>query len=582
MAFENPNTDDGPAPDPFEAELVAYLDGELDEPAARKVAARLAADPEARVRAAALKKSFDLLDYLPKPEPSANFTTRTLELIPAAKSRGSQPANPTPSRGARSKVGSSSNVSTSMPIVLPEDDVPGLIRRPRPLLWAAGIAAAVMVFGVLGYFATAAARPFLSASHNKDEDAKNDTDTRVIENLPLFAVADDIAFVQELAKPELFGDDPAVAYDVSLKIPHGDTADKPTGKQFEALARSFRALPLARQAEIVKLDQELYAKEPRERDRLFRALEAFAVWLDRLPDADRRGVLGAATPHLRREVVRDLREQQWLDALPTALRKKVDSLINANEKAELIKQWKDDEAVRRERLAFVRQHAEAFAANKSPWPFDTEVGRKEVTEFAQSVFRVDDVKRCRLSLEQLAEYRRTLELARRDGTWAWYGLTVYELSRLHPYLPEPAEAKLMITEPNDLPELYARAAAKKGGASRLKPNTFGKWPEFPLEVLKDVPLGKFVPPNMPQLGPARLGDFKEPVRTFVTKELFPKLTGEEQRALRFVEGKWPDYSRELVRYATKYDLSMPGVMLPGSPKKWDATYGAPAIARPSH
>ena len=580
MASENTEIEDGPAPDPFEAELVAYLDGELDAPAARKVEARLATDPEARARAAALKKSFDLLDYLPKPEPSANFTTRTLELLPPVKSPASRTAGTTSVRAVGSKFGPTANVSTSMPVVLFDDEAPATGRRSRPLLRAAGITAAIVVFAVLGYFATAAARPFFFPA--RDEGTKHDPDARVIENLPLFAVADDIAFVQDLAKPELFGDEQAVVYDVSLKIPHGDTADKPTGKQFEALAKSFRALPPTRQAEIVKLDQELYAKEPRERDRLFRALEAFAVWLDRLPDADRRGVLGAATPHLRREVVRDLREQQWLDALPTALRKKVDTLTSANEKAELIKQWKDDEAVRRDRLAFVRQHAEAFAANKSPWPFDTEAGRKEVMEFAQSVFRVDDTKRGRLSPDQLAEYRRTLELARRDGTWAWYGLTVYELSRLHPYLPEPAEAKQMITEPNDLPELYARATTKKGGASRLKPNTFGKWPEFPLEVLKEVPLGKFGPPNFPQLGPARLSEFKEPVRTFATKELFPKLTSEERGALRFFEGKWPEYPRELVRYATKYDLSVPGVTLPGSPKKWDATYGAPAIARPSH
>ena len=44
----NPDPDDDPTPDPFEAELVAYLDGELDPAAARAVEERLANDPDAR------------------------------------------------------------------------------------------------------------------------------------------------------------------------------------------------------------------------------------------------------------------------------------------------------------------------------------------------------------------------------------------------------------------------------------------------------------------------------------------------------------------------------------------------------
>jgi anti-sigma factor RsiW len=51
MSSENTEFEDGPAPDPFEAELVAYLDGELDAAAARRVEAKLASDPAARARA---------------------------------------------------------------------------------------------------------------------------------------------------------------------------------------------------------------------------------------------------------------------------------------------------------------------------------------------------------------------------------------------------------------------------------------------------------------------------------------------------------------------------------------------------
>src|SRR5262245_6915589 len=168
MASEHTLPDDGPVPDPFEAELVAYLDGELDPPAARKVEARLAQDPAARARAAELKKSFDLLDYLPRPEPSPTFTTRTLDKLPALPS-GSGPTAPAPPpqpaaarpTGRNSGPAPVATVSTSMPVPLEGDEPPARPGRPRPLVWAAGVWAAVVCFAVVGYFASAAARPYL-------------------------------------------------------------------------------------------------------------------------------------------------------------------------------------------------------------------------------------------------------------------------------------------------------------------------------------------------------------------------------------------------------------------------------------
>jgi anti-sigma factor RsiW len=64
-----------------QADLVAYLDGELGGEAARKVEARVAQDPNVRAEADALKRTWDLLDFLPKPEPSPDFTHRTLERL---------------------------------------------------------------------------------------------------------------------------------------------------------------------------------------------------------------------------------------------------------------------------------------------------------------------------------------------------------------------------------------------------------------------------------------------------------------------------------------------------------------------
>ena len=63
------------------ADLVAYLDGEMDEETAQAFEARLGRDADLRAEAEALKRTWELLDYLPRPEPSGGFTQRTLERL---------------------------------------------------------------------------------------------------------------------------------------------------------------------------------------------------------------------------------------------------------------------------------------------------------------------------------------------------------------------------------------------------------------------------------------------------------------------------------------------------------------------
>jgi anti-sigma factor RsiW len=60
------------------ANLVAYLDGELPEPEAQVIASKLTSSPSARHEVDSLKRTWELLDHLPRPEVPADFTTRTL------------------------------------------------------------------------------------------------------------------------------------------------------------------------------------------------------------------------------------------------------------------------------------------------------------------------------------------------------------------------------------------------------------------------------------------------------------------------------------------------------------------------
>jgi anti-sigma factor RsiW len=163
------------------AELVAYLDGELDEQSAKSLEAKLSLDPAARQEAVALQKTWELLDYLPRPEPSPNFTHRTMERL-----SGQLPA------------------------------VSSVRARGRWPGWviAAGWAAALLLAAGVGFGAVT----FLAQS---DKDRSPDPlaqlepaeveqnlvrNLRLLENQRLYENVDDIDFLRTLDNPELFGD----------------------------------------------------------------------------------------------------------------------------------------------------------------------------------------------------------------------------------------------------------------------------------------------------------------------------------------------------------------------------------------
>src|SRR5437879_1691136 len=84
------------------AELVAYLDGELDDAATQAVEAKIATNPDARAELDSLKQTWGMLDYLPKASPSATFTNRTMERLSLEK----MPAKKTmPMPGSRPWLG---------------------------------------------------------------------------------------------------------------------------------------------------------------------------------------------------------------------------------------------------------------------------------------------------------------------------------------------------------------------------------------------------------------------------------------------------------------------------------------------
>ena len=149
------------------ADLVAFLDGELTGEAARSLETRLSLDPAARAEAEALKRTWDLLDYLPRPEPSPTFTNRTLEKLA-----------PVPTVALRKTA----------------------LRR-RPWLRYVGWAAALGLAASVGFLAVGRIGP------RDDPDWELTRDLRVIENKRLYDRVDDLDYLKSLDQPDLFGDD---------------------------------------------------------------------------------------------------------------------------------------------------------------------------------------------------------------------------------------------------------------------------------------------------------------------------------------------------------------------------------------
>ena len=548
-----PPPDDPPPDDP---ELVAYLDGELDDDDTRSVEARLALDAATRARAEQYKKTFDLLDYLPKPEPSPNFASRTLTRL--------QPVLAGPS-------GPAPRLSASAPAL------PAPRRSPWPeaVLWVL----ALVAVGAAGYFGHALVRP---PNPPPEAEKFDQADLPLIHDLPLYLGVDDLDFLRRLREGEVFDDDPPPPAAAPGVLPAEDRETVTLAEQQKLIAL-FLDYPPARREQLRTLHRALRELPAKERAPLRRTLEAYAVWLDRLPDPLRKEILAAPNGAERFDAVLRVRERQWRESLPAATQKSLRTVASVEERAQLLREIRERERTFRREWEFAHKQ---WQPNKSdegrPWPFGNPALARALDDHVRKAFGVDpaqpvdkkgDVSApCRLTREELVDLRYRHEAAHKEGYWFSYGACLLQLSELHPMLPEPGKGKpvtQMDQPPLTVPTV--RKLAKNDGANLLQRfrGTLGRWPDFALEIHKLDAASK---DKLPPLGPCKPGEFQEDVEAFLKDQLFPKLGKAERDKLDAQQGKWPEYPRAMIDLAKAKNLSVPGAMLPGEPKLWNDYY----------
>ena len=184
MADTKPEPDDTDPRDGATEELVAYLDGELDPKVAEAMATRLTLDPNLRAEADALQRAWDILDVLPRPQPSAAFASRTLSQVIPVPGGGS---------GTQFLAQSGSAAATMPAIPTP---------RPGAGFWL-GSALVILLAGLGGYLGhRAVAPPPKPVAVDPPLE-----DYPLMKNLRLYRHVDDVDYLKKLDSPELFGED---------------------------------------------------------------------------------------------------------------------------------------------------------------------------------------------------------------------------------------------------------------------------------------------------------------------------------------------------------------------------------------
>jgi len=269
--------------------LVAYLDGELEEAETQYIDQVLAKSEVARHEVEALARTWELLDLLPKPNATEGFTDRTITTLKVSE----------------------------MAVPLTEQAWFAYVRKGAiAAVWVAVLS----LCGAGGYLLATRAVP--------NPQAQLMTDLPLIRNLDVYLEIEDLDFVRELQRSNLFARTTAPDADaVAADAVERSLAKSPTATDRAGLAKRYEQIAAMPQADRdrVQRNWELFRQMTPERQAYFRdlhqqlteqpeslrtMLQTYAAWLPTLSPGDRDDLRQAGSAAQRLALVRELKDEQ--------------------------------------------------------------------------------------------------------------------------------------------------------------------------------------------------------------------------------------------------------------------------------
>ena len=320
--------------------------------------------------------------------------------------------------------------------------------------------------------------------------------------------------------------------------------------------RDFWALPRDRRERLRQLDRDLHQLDAVTQKQLWKVVERYSAWLEKLPEEERKRIEQTKEWPERLRLIKEVRERQWLDRLPQKVREELLKLPPA-QRAARANELRGQE--RQQRKLWQRPLAVGAINRPTKQPTRLNEFPRDIQVFVEK----------NVLPHLTAEERQQYDKAEGQPNFA---PTIKRLAALHPVLPPLPAPNPPVTRYENLPEraktLVGPKAAweKRTEAWRKLQQVEGKWPEWALTF--HALLGPRQRERMPPLGASRPNGFPKPIPAFIRDTLYPKLSEPEQTHLHEMEGKWPEYPRLLLELAEKHRQVVPGMSLPGPAELW--------------
>ena len=338
-------------------------------------------------------------------------------------------------------------------------------------------------------------------------------------------------------------------------------------EQLEKLRRDAAAyfgLPEQRRLQILHMHESLHQEPTATQTRLHGVLDRYVDWLNDLDEPTRQKIAAAPNKQARVELIRKLREEQWIKEQPKAIRDQV-AKLEGDARKKLIAKEKDDDRQRRlEWLIASRfwNELEGEAKGRRFLP-------RKFTDLPQGVqlYVQNYLQKIYLSPEESEQLKKL------EGQWPQFPMKLVELADKHPpalpgtvgprsmaEVPAKVFRDLLNKTPNPkrfLKEPPANQPAALAKALNITKNT---WPEFGIELARAARQHsvvfdyEFLAYNYECL--------TKPMQDFMDK-LEKVLDAKETLRLSKAKDKgWPEFPQTIQDLANAHHLSVPWFTLP--------------------